>query len=63
MEGHLAKRGDDVTVKYRGTLESDGSEFDSASRFDFMLGVSEVIKAGTRSGYEVGGSRRCWPLR
>ena len=47
-EGHLAKRGDDVTVKYRGTLESDGSEFDSASRFDFMLGVGEVIKAGTK---------------
>ena len=59
-EGHLAKRGDDVTVKYRGTLESDGSEFDSASRFDFMLGVGEVIKGWDKGieGMRVGGKRK-----
>ena len=48
-----------MTVKYRGTLESDGSEFDSASRFDFMLGVGEVIKGWDKGieGMRVGGKR------
>ena len=45
-EGHLAKRGDDVTVKYRGTLESDGSEFDSASRSLHAMGVPSHRCAG-----------------
>ena len=59
-EGHLARVGDDVTVKYRGTLESDGSEFDSASRFDFTLGAGEVIKGWDKGieGMRVGGKRK-----
>lgn len=43
-----AARGDMMTMHYRGTLESDGSEFDSSySRsdpFQFQLGVGQVIK-------------------
>ena len=52
--------GDDVTVKYRGFLESDGSEFDSSSGFDFMLGVGEVIKGWDKGivGMRVGGKRQ-----
>ena len=59
-EGDLAERGSDVTMKYRGTLESDGSEFDSASRFDFTLGAGEVIKGWDKGieGMRVGGKRK-----
>jgi len=59
-EGHLVRVGDDVTVKYRGFLESDGSEFDSSSGFDFMLGVGEVIKGWDKGivGMRVGGKRQ-----
>jgi FKBP-type peptidyl-prolyl cis-trans isomerase len=39
--------GDTIYVKYRGTLQSDGSEFDSSEGrepFSFELGAHEVIK-------------------
>ena len=47
-------------MKYRGTLEADGSEFDAASRFDFTLGAGEVIKGWDKGiqGMRVGGKRR-----
>ena len=42
------KAGDTIHVHYRGTLQSDGSEFDSSYKsdvpFTFKLGVGQVIK-------------------
>jgi FKBP-type peptidyl-prolyl cis-trans isomerase len=43
------KDGDTLSVNYRGTLQSDGSEFDSSFRpgrtpFRFKLGAHQVIK-------------------
>ncbi|KAF2670757.1 hypothetical protein BT63DRAFT_477356 [Microthyrium microscopicum] len=43
-----SKAGDQLKVHYRGTLQSDGSEFDSSygrgTPFGFTLGVGQVIK-------------------
>lgn len=39
----IAEPGDVVTVAYRGTLDN-GYEFDKASKFEFVLGIGEVIK-------------------
>jgi FKBP-type peptidyl-prolyl cis-trans isomerase len=39
----IAQPGDIVTVAYKGTLD-DGYEFDSATKFKFVLGAGEVIK-------------------
>lgn len=42
------KRGDKISVHYRGTLESDGSEFDASygrgQPLDFTVGQGQVIK-------------------
>ncbi|KAL5273936.1 FKBP2 family protein [Megaselia abdita] len=42
------KRGDFIHVHYKGTLEKDGSEFDSSysrgNPFTFTLGTNQVIK-------------------
>lgn len=42
------KNGDHIHVNYRGTLQSDGSEFDSSYGrgvpFNFVLGQGQVIK-------------------
>lgn len=55
----LAKKGDTISVKYRGTLQSNGEEFDSSygpgrTPFLFKLGGGEVIK-----GWDVGLEEMC----
>ena len=42
-DGDVATKGSTVTMRYRGTLDSDGSEFD-AGKIDFTLYAGEVIK-------------------
>eukprot|EP00536_Pseudo-nitzschia_multiseries_P004724 jgi/Psemu1/10660/gm1.10660_g len=58
-DSRIAQPGDVVTVAYRGTLD-DGHQFDKASRFEFVLGVGEVIKGWDRgiANMRVGGKRR-----
>ncbi len=62
-EGASPKRGDFVRVHYTGTLEADGSKFDSSrdrgDLFEFTIGVGMVI-AGWDEGVmsmKVGGRR------
>ena len=58
-EGDAAAAGDNITVAYRGTLDS-GAQFDAASKFTFMLGAGDVIKGWDRGieGMRAGGKRR-----
>lgn len=54
-----AQPGDVVTVAYKGTLDN-GYEFDSATKFKFVLGAGEVIKGWDRgiANMKVGGKRK-----
>lgn len=56
--GNAAEVGDTVVVKYEGKLD-DGTVFDSASSFEFILGAGEVIKGWDQGihGLKVGGKR------
>ena len=58
-EGPGAKKGDTVIVSYRGQLD-DGSVFDSAKTFEFVLGCGDVIKGWDIgvAGMKVGGKRQ-----
>lgn len=42
--GRVCENGDEVDMAYVGTLQSDGSQFDRAPHFKFVLGGGEVIK-------------------
>lgn len=55
-----ADHGDVVTIQYVGTLEDDGTEFDSARKFTFLLGAGEVVKGMDRGvmGMRQGGKRK-----
>jgi FKBP-type peptidyl-prolyl cis-trans isomerase len=62
--GHAAQEGDHVWVQYRGTLQSDGSEFDSnfgeeKPPFHLRLGSGTVIKGWEEGllGIQEGGTR------
>jgi FKBP-type peptidyl-prolyl cis-trans isomerase len=54
-----AERGDTVTVKYIGILD-DGTEFDAAKSFSFLLGAGDVIKGWDQGllGMTLGGKRK-----
>jgi FKBP-type peptidyl-prolyl cis-trans isomerase len=54
-----AERGDTVTVKYAGTLD-DGTQFDAAKSFSFMLGAGDVIKGWDQGllGMTIGAKRK-----
>jgi hypothetical protein len=54
-----AERGDVVTVNYIGTLK-DGTQFDAAKSFTFMLGAGDVIKGWDQGliGMTVGSKRK-----
>merc|ERR1712045_721489 len=57
--GEEATTGSVCTMSYVGTLKSDSSKFDSASKFTFTIGAGEVIKGwdiGVK-GMKVGGKR------
>ena len=57
--GPAAAPGHTLTMSYEGTLE-DGTRFDTASKFKFVLGAGEVIKGWETGllGMRVGGTRR-----
>lgn len=56
--GPEAVVGDTVIVKYQGKLQ-DGTVFDSANSFEFILGAKDVIKGWDEGipGMKVGGQR------
>lgn len=62
-KGAAAKKGDEVTVNYTGTL-TNGQKFDSSydrkKPFTFILGEGEVIKGWEQGipGMKVGGERK-----
>lgn len=58
-EGSDTKDGDTVVVKYEGKL-SNGTIFDSANAFEFVLGAGDVIKGWDQGikGMKVGGQRK-----
>ena len=58
-DGDVATKGSTVTMRYRGTLDSDGSEFD-AGKIDFTLYAGEVIKGWDKGieGMKVEGQAR-----
>lgn len=62
--GPEAKAGDTVTVHYTGTLEEDGTKFDSSrdrnQPFSFPLGQGRVIQGWDYgvAGMKVGGQRK-----
>ncbi|KAF8475800.1 hypothetical protein BDZ91DRAFT_673757 [Kalaharituber pfeilii] len=47
-QGRRTQKGDAISVHYRGTLETDGSQFDASydrgAPFKFVLGQGRVIK-------------------
>ena len=55
----VAERGDTVVVSYVGKLE-DGTQFDAAKTFDFVLGAGDVIKGWDQGilNMKVGGKRK-----
>lgn len=57
--GDEASAGDTVVVSYEGKLD-DGTIFDSASSFEFQLGVGDVIKGWDIGivGIKIGGIRK-----
>jgi len=63
-EGAAAKKGDQVSVYYRGTLKENGTEFDKRVSgqppFEFVLGEGEVIQGWDEgvAGMKVGGKRK-----
>ena len=58
-DGKVSSRGDTVTVQYVGRLD-DGTQFDAAKCFTFVLGAGDVIKGWDRGlvGMAVGAKRK-----
>jgi len=55
----ISEKGDTITVQYVGTLE-DGTQFDAAKSFEFILGGGDVIKAWDQGlvGMKIGAKRK-----
>ena len=58
--GPCAEKGDAVVIAYKGTLQSDGSQFDAAKKFQFHIGGGEVVKGMEHAvlGMHEGGRRK-----